>query len=326
MHAQNSHTTVNDIHTVKCRDISNRSAATDINFTKFCGLECNFTVIKNLAYFCHIFCIRIVGTGFSSCSCKFIKNDTTAKVCCIFLFETLSVSRVIACTYIGRKHKGITECSAKCKVRIASHSPKKFCNCILKEFRLHTGCANASNLLFIRQKTAACAFRCFHFHQRNERSVCAYAIILSVCCNHTAVKATVTGFSCRNDLKLCRKEIFFLYIIFLFQDAKYIVFDCFFFRLIFFIFERSATDQNIKILALNYFCCFFLKLLACKMDQKISDVYDRIILIFTNCHIDHSTIFFDNHTMDCERQCNPVIFLYTAIIMGIKICEICIFI
>ena len=326
MHAQNSHTTVNDIHTVKCRDISNRSAATDINFTKFCGLECNFTVIKNLAYFCHIFCIRIVGTGFSSCSCKFIKNNTTAKVCCIFLFETLSVSRVIACTYIGRKHKGITECSAKCKVRIASHSPKKFCNCILKEFRLHTGCANASNLLFIRQKTAACAFRCFHFHHCCKGGVCAYAIILSVCCNHTPVKSTVTCFSCRNDLKLRRKEILFFYIIFFFQDAKNIVFDCFFFLLITFLIKWSAADQNIKILALNYFCCFFLKLLACKMDQKISDVYDRIILIFTNCHIDHSTIFFDNHTMDCERQCNPVIFLYTAIIMGIKICEICIFI
>ena len=92
------------------------TTATDINLTKFCCLECNIAVIKNLAYLCHVFCICIIGTGFSSCSCKFVKNDTTAKICCIFLFEALTISRVIACAYVRRKHKGIAECSAKCKI------------------------------------------------------------------------------------------------------------------------------------------------------------------------------------------------------------------
>ena len=36
---------------------------------------------------------------------------------------------------------------------------------------------------------------------------------------------------------------------------------------------------------LDHFCRFFLHLLSCKMDQKVCDIYDRIILILTDIYL-----------------------------------------
>ena len=62
------------------------------------------------------------------------------------------------------------------------------------------------------------------------------------------------------------------------------------------------------------------------MNQKICDIYDRIILIFTNIHIYYCTILLHDHTMNRQWKCYPLIFLHPAVIMGIQIYQIRIFI
>ena len=54
------------------------------------------------------------------------------------------------------------------------------------------------------------------------------------------------------------------------------------------------------------------------MDQKITDTKYRIFRLVTDTHLHGRTIFFRDHTVQCQRQCHPLIFLDASIIMGIQ--------
>ena len=62
------------------------------------------------------------------------------------------------------------------------------------------------------------------------------------------------------------------------------------------------------------------------MDQKVCDVYDRIIFIFTDGNVDYAAVFFCDHAVDREWKSYPLIFLDTAIVVGIEVCKVCVFI
>lgn len=95
---------------------------------------------------------------------------------------------------------------------------------------LHTGGTNASDLFLIYKETASGTFRClFHLQHCRKRSIGAYTVILSICRDHAAVKSTVSGFSCRNDLQLCGKKIFLFNTIFFIQDIQNVLFYSIFF-------------------------------------------------------------------------------------------------
>ena len=57
------YTGVDDFHAVQGHDVSDGSAASDINFTKLCGLPVYFGIIENSAECSDILCIGIVGTA-----------------------------------------------------------------------------------------------------------------------------------------------------------------------------------------------------------------------------------------------------------------------
>ena len=82
--------------------------------------------------------------------------------------------------------------------------------------RLHTGCADASDLLFVYEQAAGGLLRCFYFEHCNKRGVCAYTVILAVCKDHAGIHTKLACFSGRYDLKLCGEEIIFF-------DAVFVV-------------------------------------------------------------------------------------------------------
>ena len=62
------------------------------------------------------------------------------------------------------------------------------------------------------------------------------------------------------------------------------------------------------------------------MDQKICDIKNRIVLIFANTYVNYTSVFLYNNAMHSQRQCYPLVFLHTAIVMGIQISQICVLI
>ena len=95
-----------------------------------------------------------------------------------------------------------------------------------------------------------------------ERTVIALilVVIIRFICERMGARSAFSCSTCRYDLQFCREEIFFFHIIFIFQDFQYILFYCFFFLIIRNVFQRSAADENVKILSFDDLCCFFLHL------------------------------------------------------------------
>ena len=58
------------------------------------------------------------------------------------------------------------------------------------------------------------------------------------------------------------------------------------------------------------------------MNQKVCDINDRVIFTLTDVHFHHTAVFLHYHTMHGKWKCYPLIFLYSAIIVSIQICQI----
>jgi len=187
---------------------------------------------------------------------------------------------------------------------------------------LHTSCSHASDLFLIYKETAACTLRCFHLKKSQKGSICANSVILSIASDHAAVKTTVTSLASWNDLKLCGKEIFLFHTIFLIQNAKYILLNSLFLLVIRKILQRLASNQDIQLLALNSLRSLLRHLLSSKMNQKVCNVKNRIILILADGYIYNSAILLHNYAMHCHWKSNPLIFLHSTVVMSVKISQI----
>ncbi len=55
------------------------------------------------------------------------------------------------------------------------------------------------------------------------------------------------------------------------------------------------------------------------MYQQVRNYKYRIILIFSDVHSDYRTVFLRNNAVKCKRKRNPLVFLNTAIVVGIQI-------
>ena len=229
MHTQHCDTAVDDFHAIICHNVSNCSTTAGIYFSKFCELVCNTLRIHCISDLCKIFCICVIRTALSASTCKLVEYKSFSKECRTAFFEYFSIHRIISCAHIRRKHSGIHQRSSDFQVRLPFCQCHKFCNCIFKETRMHSGRANTSDFLFIYKNTACCVLYFFHIEHCKEGCECTHTIILSVSQYHTAIQSTVAGLSCRNDLKLCGEEIFFLHVIILFQKIDYICFYSLFF-------------------------------------------------------------------------------------------------
>ena len=62
MHGQNRNTTVDNIHAIVAKDVSDGSTATLIDLTKFCSLEADLGIIEDPSDTCHEFSRSIVRT------------------------------------------------------------------------------------------------------------------------------------------------------------------------------------------------------------------------------------------------------------------------
>ena len=168
----------------------------------------------------------------------------------------------------------------------------------------------------------------FYIQHCKKRCESTHTVILSVCKHHAAIQTTITCFSCRNNLQFCRKKIFLFHLIILFQQLHYICLDSFFFFLFqtLILFDRTTSDQQVQLFSFNNCGRFLFHLLCCKMDQQICNNENRIIFLFSNADIYNCSILFCDHSVQCQRKCNPLILLNSAIIMCIKISKFIIFI
>ena len=155
MHIQDRHAGIDHLHAVQRQDISDGSAAADIYFTQLCGLPSNSRIVQDPAQIAQVFCIGIVGAGFSAGSCKLVEYHTFAEECRVFLLKCGSVQRIVTGAYVGRKHSGIAQAAAQLQLGILPGQVHQLCQHVLKELGLHSGSADASDLFLVHQQADA---------------------------------------------------------------------------------------------------------------------------------------------------------------------------
>ena len=57
------------------------------------------------------------------------------------------------------------------------------------------------------------------------------------------------------------------------------------------------------------------------MDQQIGHEEHRIILALAYAQLHRGAVLFHHHSVKSQRLCHPLIFLYTAVIMGVQVCQ-----
>ena len=160
-----------------------------------------------------------------------------------------------------------------------------------------------------------------------EGRICAYPVILPVAQDHTPVKSRVSGFSCGNDLQFSRFKICLLNAVVVLKDLQDAVLHSVLIAIILFPAGLSVpVDQNglvpddhIEHLSLHNCGSGFLHLLLREMDEEVRDEKDRIVFVLADPDNDRLTALLDDHAMDRQRQCDIVIFLDPAVIMGVEI-------
>ena len=145
---------------------------------------------------------------------------------------------------------------------------------------------------------------------------------MTVAEHHAPIEAQIPRLACRNQREFRRNKIFFVDVVFVFDQLQNVLFD----GLFVFFFERIIADENIKVLALDDFIRLLLQLILRKMNEQIGHAKHRIIFVFTDHDIFDRAVFFDDNAMHCERQRHPLIFLDAAVIMCVEISEPAVFV
>ena len=55
------------------------------------------------------------------------------------------------------------------------------------------------------------------------------------------------------------------------------------------------------------------------MHQQVGNYKYRVVVLLSDIYFHHRAVLLRNHSVKCKRDCNPLVFLDTAIVMGIQI-------
>ena len=138
---------------------------------------------------------------------------------------------------------------------------------------------------------------------------------MAVAAYHAAVKAYVADFHCRHSLKLCGEEISFYNAVFFVEYFHYIKLYELTARIAL---KRKRADKNIQLFALYYFTGLAAHLACGKVRQKVCYNKLRVALVFAYIDLRLAAVSFNNHAVKRHRNRCPLVFFYSAVIMGFE--------
>ena len=138
---------------------------------------------------------------------------------------------------------------------------------------------------------------------------------MAVAADHAAVKADVAHREGGHKLKLRTEEIALHNIIFLVEQFHNVELH----KLAALIAaEGAAADENIELLAPHAVRQCALHLLLCQMGEQVGHHEFRLIRLVTDGHIDLAAVAADDHAVQGEGDCRPLVFFDAAVIMGFE--------
>ena len=333
MHRQYRNAAVNNVHAIQCKDVSDGSAAADVYLAKLCGLGNNALLAENITKMRDELSVGIVGAALSAGARKLVEDHSASKEGRILLIEALAPVRIKGRGYIAGEHVRVCKAAAKLELCVLTAKVHDLSQCIFKIMRLHSGCADRSDLLLVYQKADTGTLRCsvlpveFPVQNCAEGGICTNPVIMSVAKDHAAVKACVSCRTCGNDFQLCGLKIILLDAVHLFQNGEKRILDSLLRKLLL-LFpglglrindDRLIANDEVKRLTLNDLGRLLLHLILCEVNQKIGNKEYGIVCILTNVQDNRLAVLFYDHAVNGKRSCDKLILLDAAVVMGIKI-------
>ena len=178
----------------------------------------------------------------------------------------------------------------------------------------HAGRAETADFLLVHQHTGAGVGRnrLLLVQQGLQRGIGAGAVVLSIGKDQVTQQSAVAGLPHRNDLQLGRTEILLL-------DAKLPLDEVQNLLLALIVFLRESAEHQVKVLAVDELAGRLLHLLLGDMGKDVADTEDRILRILADADIHLGTVLLEDHSMDGKRECQPLVLLDAAIVMGVQV-------
>ncbi len=278
MHGQDRNAAVNDIHTVKGKNIGDRAPAAHVDPADLGGLGQHAGFFKETAQMGDIFGIGVVAAQFSSGTRELGDDQAPAQIRRVFGLKTGSVTGIKGAADIRGQHTGGRQGPAQAQLAVLAAQLHDLGQGILKKAGPHAGGAYAADLLLVHQQGAGSPGRQAGLHLGTEAGIGTDTVILGIAEDHAPVEACLPGPAGRHDLQLRGFKIRLIHIIVLFQDGHNGVSDRVLSGRLFALSARfciGVNDQGliahdqIQGFPFNDFGSRLFQLLLGQMDQKI---------------------------------------------------------
>ena len=192
---------------------------------------------------------------------------------------------------------------------------RKRINQILEDCALHTRRTVTADFFLIRKHDHNRLIRVFRVEKRGVCRVGAYSVIVAVCRNQAPVKAKITRLEGRNQGEFRTQEIRFNHAVLRIQNLQKVFLYRVLLVLFFFRLEGNVAKPNVQIFATQAFAKGFCVLLCRQVGKQVTDIEDRVFIVFTDGNVQHFAVLLDDRTVQCKGDCRPLIFTDTAIVM-----------
>ena len=145
---------------------------------------------------------------------------------------------------------------------------------------------------------------------------------MTIAHDHAAVQAEIPGLTGRHGFDLGGEHILFLDIVLFLEDLEQRCLH----RLLFLVLQRLTAQDDIQSFAGDHFGGLLAHLLGGQVDQQIADAHHRVGGILTNDDVHFGAVLLAHHAVQRQRTGHPLVLLDTAVVVGIGVGKISIFI
>ena len=318
MHGEDADAGVYDLHAVEAHNVGDRAAAAEVDLAELRELVADVPLIEDAADLAEVLRVRVVAAALAARARELVEDHAAAKVGDVLLVIGARIERVVSARDVGGEHLAVREAAAQGEVALrASYEAHELGDGILEETRLHARRADAADLLLVDEQAAGGAALARVLEHRAQGGVGADAVVLPVGERHAAVEAELARLARRHKAQLSGLEVLLRKAVFLLDEGEHARLDA---LLVLFL-QRVVADEDVEVLALDDLGARLLHLLLREMDEQVGHAEHGIVLRLADADVDGRTVFLHDDAVHRERQRRPLVFLDTAVVVGVEVGE-----
>ena len=188
---------------------------------------------------------------------------------------------------------------------------------------LHAGVSLRTDLLLIGEDRHGRERRILRLQDGGEGGIGADPIVVTVGADQAAVEAQVPRLEGRYGFELSGKEVRLGHAVFFMKDPQNVELDELAFVVIA---QRPGANEDVEVLALDHFGGLAGHLLGREVGQQVGYAEHGIVRVLADADRHAGSVPEYHHSMQGQRDGRPLVFFDPAVVMGVKIRQVVVFI